>query len=352
MNLKKTLCAFLALIVIIASCVTALAKVPQPSDEFYFYDAAGVLSEPTKGEIFFSNELLNDACGAQIVVAAVKTTGSQAIDDYTNEMFNAWGIGDKDKQNGFLLLMAIEDEDYYALCGSKLQSKFTSGSLKQYFDNYLETDFAAGRYDDGARKFFEAVFARISDTYNAGVTTAQGIAAYEDWAAQGSRTDWAARSGGGSLNRSGYADPEEGNDMTVLIVAVVVLILVFLLVSRSRRRYYGGSHFFFPIFFGGFRRNPPPPPGGPYGAGPGGYRGMPGGPMPGTGGYRGTPNRRSNIGTGILYGILRSMGSGSSGSSGGSSRSSSFRSSGSSSFGSARGGGGFSRGGGAGRGRH
>lgn len=334
MKINRTLCALLALVLML-SAVPALAAVPSPSEEFYYLDGANVLSEATEGEIFFSNQLLEKACGAQIVVVTTDSTRPQAIDDYAYDLFNKWGIGDKDKLNGFLLVMAIGDEDYYAVCGSSLQPKFSSSSLKQYFDDYLETDFAAGRYDAGAKKFFEAVFKRVANTYNADVTTAQGISAYKAWAAQSNAQPMSARGGGATARASG--DEEDSVGFMAIAVAILLIALVILL-SRRRRSYVGGPGFF-PIFFGGptYRRTPPPPPS------------HMGAPMhgPGPGGLRGAPPRASGGGrTSGGFGLGGFFGSSSGGGR------SSFGGGGRSSFGGSRGGGGFTRGGGAGRGRH
>ena len=180
MNHSKTLrAALVALLLSALLCAPALAKVVSPGEDFYYLDKANVLSEALEGEIYFSNKLLYDACGAQVVVVAVDTTGREAIDDYAYDLFNDWGIGDAAKNNGFLLLLAIDDDDYAAQCGGSLQPKFSAGTLKSYFDQYLEDDFAAKQYSSGVKKFFEAVFARIADTYNANVTVQQGIAAYQ-----------------------------------------------------------------------------------------------------------------------------------------------------------------------------
>lgn len=352
--LKRILCACLALMMLLSWCALAdtyvAAKKLKPSEEVYVLDRSGVLTDDTKGEIVYSNDLLFKACGAQIVVVTLDTTGRETIDDYATELFNTWGIGDAKKGNGFLLLLAIGDDNYYALCGDSLQPKFTAGALNDYFDRYLETDFAAKRYDAGVKKFFEAVFDRVAKTYNADVTVEQGIAAYE---ASGTVALPQSRFGGGSSYatwRAGDDDDETGFGM-ILGVFIVILLLV-LLVRTSRRRRVARNVYVAPP--------PPPPPG----VGQGGYRGVDS--APGMGGYRGpapmprrTPGSGQAIVRGVLHGMLRSAGSSfrSSGGSrssrssfGGGSRSSgsSFRSSGSSrSFG-----GGHSSGGGAGRGRH
>ena len=385
MKFKQLLCACLAALLLMGlACAPALAKVVAPGDDFYYLDDADVLSEATEGEIFFSNQLLEEACGAQIVVVTLKTTGSEAIDDYAYELINDWGIGDKSKQNGFLLLLAIDDDDYYAVCGTGLQSKLTSGVLKQYLEDYLREDFFAGRYDAGAKKFFEAIFAYVAEVYDADVTTDQGIAAYKAWAAEADPEDLTAAAGGGSYqgpaNNGNEYEPESSGDGMGILLLVLIVVFILILVARSRRRrtytVAGGTRIV-PLIFGSSRPTPPQPPPvqpGPFVGnppGPGGYRGngRPSGGLFG-GGTTTRPSSgstRPSSGGGLFGGSATTRPSGgsarpSSGASRPSSSSSSRPSggfgglfggsSGRSSFGSARGGGGGSRGGGAGRGRH
>ena len=354
MNMKRFICACLALLMTLCAAALADGYVAanrlKPTEALYCLDRSDVLSEDTEGEIVYSNDLLSEKCGAQIAVVTLGTTGSEAIDDYAYELFNSWGIGDAKKGNGFLLLLAIDDDDYYAVCGNGLQPKFTSGTMKQYFDRYLETDFAAKRYDAGVKKFFEAVFERVSDTYNAGVTVQDGIAAYK--AAQSGSAPRNASFGGGASNYSGMDYDDESDGFGMLLGVLIAIVLIIILIRVSRRRRIMRTVY--------VRHAPPPPP-----AGPGGYRGV--NNVPGMGGYRGpvntTPGQREGdaFRRGVMYGLLRSAGNSFRSSVGSRSSGSSFRSSGSSrssgggfrSSGSSRSfGGGRSSGGGAGRGRH
>ena len=324
----------LTLVLLALMAVPALAKVVSPGPDFYYLDDANVLSEDLEGEIFFANKLLYDACGAQIVVVTVDSTGRNAIDDYAYELFNSWGIGDAAKDNGFLLLLAIEDDDYYARTGSGLDRRFSASTIKEYYDEYLEQDFAARRYEEGVRKFFEAVYQRIATTYSADVTIAQGIAAYKDYIAKseagsgfGGYTGTRRRSAVNGDYRSYQEDDDSGIGFGV-VLAVILLIVLVILVSKGRRA----------------RRRigvmpPPPPP--PMGIG---YR--PTRTVWHTGpSVRSGPPRSRPSGGGFFGGGASRPSS----SFGGGFRSSSGRSSG---FGGGFGGGGRSSGGGAGRGRH
>ena len=132
-------------------CAAALAAdIPEPTYE-------------TEGHIVFCNELLDDACGAQIVFVTVDTVGNESIDDYALALYNDWQIGDARKHNGVLVLLAIDDDDYYALTGTGLDLELSAGILKEYVDEYLEPDFADRDYDEGARKLFDALFERVAD---------------------------------------------------------------------------------------------------------------------------------------------------------------------------------------------
>ncbi len=277
----------------------------KPTESFFVADYAGVIDEEDENRIIDKNAVLSEKTGAQIVVATVEFTGSTSIDDYCYELFNEWGIGDKKKNNGVLLLLAIGEEDYYVVAGTGLNQLLPGGVLGNMLDEYLEPDFAAGDYSEGAVKMFDALYDRLASYYklDSGRTDGQNYIGGENRAERKVDTQ---RSSGGYV-------------IFIIIVAVILLILISN-VRRGIRRatgFYGyGAPFFFRPRRRGFFRSPPPPP-------PGGF------------GF-GAPPRRSGS-----YGSSRPGGAGRSGGfSGGSSHRSGFS-----------GGGGSTRGGGAGRGR-
>lgn len=179
----KRLAIILVLVLLINNVNTYAEDIISPEQDFYYFDEVGILSNELKGEIFFSNKLLCDDCGAQIVVAVINTTGIYNTEEYCIKLFNKWGIGDAQKNNGFLLLLAIQDDDYYACPGEGLEKLFPASRVKDMFDLYLENDFAAKKYEDGVKKFYEAVFNYIAKAYHSNVSIQDGIneyKAYED----------------------------------------------------------------------------------------------------------------------------------------------------------------------------
>lgn len=95
-NLSALLCALLCMALLTAP---ALAVVQAPENT-YVGDYAGVLSDATEDYIMTQNETLTAATGGAIVVVTVDFLDGMEIDDYAYEIFNDWGIGDADADNG------------------------------------------------------------------------------------------------------------------------------------------------------------------------------------------------------------------------------------------------------------
>ena len=253
--MKRLFCALAALALLISAA--CLAEIPEPTEDFWVLDQAGVLSDATEGEIFFANQRLFDACGAEIVVVAVDTAGEMRLEDYCYALYNDWGISER----GLLLVMAVDDEACYAMAGVAFDSVFSSGAIDQLFREALAADFNAGDYDAAARSFFEAAFARAADAMNVDVSAADGVADYNDFLKQNSNGAPASERGETAM-RSPEPRSNGGNAMPVLIVVALILLCV-LLGSMGWRRHYRGTFSAPPPRFGGFifrpRRSPRPP---------------------------------------------------------------------------------------------
>lgn len=337
--MKKILLALLLALMLFVS--PALA-VPDPGSDFYVLDEAGVISAETEKRIIYNNDLLYDACGAQLVFVTVNTTGSESIDDYCYDLFNEWGIGSSEENNGFLVLLAIDDDNYYALPGSGLEERFSAGDIKLMLDDYLEPDFAAKDYDSGVRLLFDNLFNEISDMYSAGLTATAPTGSVSTSDTSDIRSIAAQKVD--REDRSFYADESRSGSFFVgnlfsgvfslirgiiMFAFIIIFIVIIVLISRPRRP-RGGMHTPPPPLHRTIFRMGPRPGAGPRPphnhAGPGAFGGRPSG-----------GSRPSGFGGSRSGGFGGSRGGGA-GRSGG--------------FGGGRsGGGGGSRGGGAGRGR-
>lgn len=167
----KKLCLLLLALCLAAAAPASALTVVQPTDSFYVGDFADALDAKTEEHIVYSNDALYAACGAQIVFVAVDSTMPYAIEDYAVTLFNQWGIGSAEKNNGVLVLLAIEDDDYYLVQGRGIERNLSSGDLAELSATYLEKDFAEKNYGMGSKKLFDVLFTQVAKIYGVSVNT-------------------------------------------------------------------------------------------------------------------------------------------------------------------------------------
>lgn len=155
----------LACCLLFSSMAPAAWAVVDPPANGYVADYADVLEKETEDYIIELNQVLQQATGAQIVVVTVDFTDGMRLEEYAYTIFNEWGIGDKEKNNGLLLLLSIGDDDYWAMQGKGLENALTSAMLGEYLYQDLEPDFAQGQYNVGVRKVFDSFYAWFVNYY-------------------------------------------------------------------------------------------------------------------------------------------------------------------------------------------
>ncbi len=93
----------------LASLSVFALDVPNPPKNGYVLDQTQTL---TKEEIHSMNRMgleLQKKTKAQIAVLLVPTLEGEDVTDYANRVFRAWGVGQKDTNNGVLFLVALKD---------------------------------------------------------------------------------------------------------------------------------------------------------------------------------------------------------------------------------------------------
>lgn len=165
-----TLCMCLCL-----CCVQVFAVTLKSTKDYYVNDYAGVLTQETKDHIITQNIRLENASGAQVVVVTLNDTEGLSLEEYTYQLFNAWGIGSKQNNNGVLLVLDIAGQDYQCLQGSGLEDTLTTPTLSRILQEDLEPDFAAGDYDAGVKRTFDSLAAEIENLYGAKDSTSSRV---------------------------------------------------------------------------------------------------------------------------------------------------------------------------------
>ena len=280
---NRAVAAVVMVLAIAASVAIGQAKKPdlsvEPSTKVvgsytYVYDEAGVLSDKTMEHIDAMNASLFAQTGAQIMVKTVDSTGGQDILDYAIDLGNQYGVGDAERNNGVVMVLALDNisasglqGDYGVVVGDGLTDYGNAFSSMQY--QYLEDDFAAGNYDAGVKKTADAFFDWFADYYSVSIR--------ENYIPATSRNYSTAS--GYHTETTGYVERSTGSILGGFVTLMLVLLVIWMILdamrwSRYRRRYLQPGMgiptvWYRPVFWGHSwyrprppRRPPPPPRGG------------------------------------------------------------------------------------------
>ena len=92
-------------------------------------DFAGVLSPPTVTQLKEMCRQVLEKAQASEVVVTIRSTDGEDIFDYTHELYNRWGVGQKGKDRGVLVLLATQDRNYFIYVGYGLEPILPDGKV-------------------------------------------------------------------------------------------------------------------------------------------------------------------------------------------------------------------------------
>ena len=112
-------------------------------------DWAGVFTPEQKAALESRIVAVRQATGAQLAVVAVKSLQGGEINDFAVKLFEQWGIGEKGKDNGVLLLAAIEDRAMRIEVGYGLEGVLNDAKCGRIRDEWILPRFKEGNYAQG-----------------------------------------------------------------------------------------------------------------------------------------------------------------------------------------------------------
>jgi uncharacterized protein len=249
----------LSTIALILSAVLAIVALAFPADAAPSFppltgrvsDAAGILPAETVAKLDTELAALEKQTTIQVVVATVPDLQGYEIDEYGYQLGRAWGIGQKGKNNGALLIVAPNQRKVRIEVGYGLEGTLTDALTSQIIRRDIIPRFKAGDMAGGVVAGTDALIKLVE--MPAGD---RAMAAAE--AAQAER------------------QTSHGPSLGTVIWLVIIIIWLFIAISRQRRGLRSGPTIIWGPGLGGG--------GGGWGGGGGGWGGGGGGGFGGGGG--------------------------------------------------------------------
>ena len=108
-----------------------------------------------------------DSTSTQITVVIVKTTGDSDPYDYAIKLAKDWGVGQKDKNNGLVLLWATETRKLRIVTGRGMEATITDAISKRIINTILKPYFQAGQFYQGLDEATSEIMRRASGEFKA-----------------------------------------------------------------------------------------------------------------------------------------------------------------------------------------
>lgn len=230
------------------------ATIPDRVGDVYVQDFANVLSPDQKSELISLGKNLEAGTTAQIAVMTIPSLEDETVESYALKAFRQYGIGSKEKNNGVLFLVAMNERKMRIEVGYGLEGALPDGKVGRILDEYAMPYMKQGEPEEGIMNTYKVLYNEVAAEY--------------DWDGEVAQVEKADNEGGGGFP------------------SILVLIILFFIISS----FFGGggggrgggrrrrSVVFVPPFMGG---------GGFGGGGGGGFSGGGGGSSGGGGASRG-----------------------------------------------------------------
>lgn len=112
-------------------------------------DYAHVLSEQENQLLEGKLRRYNDTTSSEFTIVVIRSTGAYDIGQYAAELGERWGVGKKGKDNGLVILVAVEDRTIWVATGYGLEPTITDANIKRVIETYIKPNFRQEQYFAG-----------------------------------------------------------------------------------------------------------------------------------------------------------------------------------------------------------
>jgi uncharacterized protein len=228
---------------------------PRPSPPRLVNDLAGLLQPDEVATLEQKLTSYNDTTSTQIAIVNIKSLGPYDISAFAYRLAETWGIGQKGKNNGILILTAVDERKVYIATGYGMEAIVPDAIAKRITEYTLKPNYKNGNYYQGLDEATNLLINVASGQYQADPQEEEGGSPISFW-------------------------------LIIGVLAVVILLNFFRKGGGGRggrgMRTLGGP-FLPPVLFGDFSSGRGPFGGGFGGGGGGGFGGFGGGSFGGGG---------------------------------------------------------------------
>lgn len=165
-------CFKICLVLLLVTFSLSGQEIPEPmSPPRLVNDFSNIFNESQKNDLEQMLRNYNDTTSTQIYVVTVNDLQGYAVSDYAARMGEKWGIGQKDKNNGVLILIkpriGNERGQVFIATGYGVEHILTDGRCGRIIDNYMMPYLQQGDYYGASKAAAEVIIQYLSGEFSA-----------------------------------------------------------------------------------------------------------------------------------------------------------------------------------------
>ena len=131
------------------------------------HDFGGILNAVERSQLENKLVAFNDSTSTQLVIVSFKNLDGYPIELLGNEIGENWGVGQKGKHNGIVIVVSDEDRKVTLRGGYGIQAKMPPTIEKLIIDREMIPSFRNGDYYQGLDNAINAIQKQLAGQYDA-----------------------------------------------------------------------------------------------------------------------------------------------------------------------------------------
>lgn len=163
-----TLSAFLSFFIIINAQVLRAQTIPsRPSPPRLVNDFANVLSAQEKESLERKLVEFNDSTSTQVAVITINSLNGYTVEETAHKFLRDWGVGQKEKNNGVVILASIQDKKINIQTGYGMEGVLPDLMCKRIINKDIIPAFKKQQYYQGFDDAITSIINLSKDEYTA-----------------------------------------------------------------------------------------------------------------------------------------------------------------------------------------
>ena len=131
------------------------------------HDDAHALKQETVDQLEKELKTYEDSTSNQVAILIVQSLDGDVLEEYSLRVAEKWKLGTKNKDNGVLLLVAVDDHKMRIEVGQGLEGVLTDAQSSRIIRNEIAPEFRRGDYDAGVKAGIDGIVKAIAGEYAA-----------------------------------------------------------------------------------------------------------------------------------------------------------------------------------------